>query len=43
MYADNEFLIGLANKLSEISENTIDTETQIELGDLAESLLKSCR
>jgi hypothetical protein len=43
MYADNEFLIDLSEKLFEISEKTIDVETQIELEDLAEILIRNCR
>lgn len=43
MYADNEFLIGMSDKLSEIAEKTIDIETKTELQELAESVLKACK
>jgi hypothetical protein len=36
MYANNEFLSALANKLIEISENCIDIDTQSELNELIE-------
>lgn len=41
MRADNEFLSALANKLTEISENCIDMDTQEELNDLIESIVES--
>lgn len=38
MYADNQFLSALANKLIEISDNCIDVDTQSELNALIEKI-----
>jgi hypothetical protein len=37
--ADNEFLLAIASKLQEISENTVDLDTQSELDELIEILI----
>ncbi|WP_209121525.1 hypothetical protein [Alkalihalobacillus sp. BA299] len=43
MIADNAFLIALVNKLTEIQENTSDIDTEIELGELIDAIVKSIR
>ncbi|MBD1379071.1 hypothetical protein [Metabacillus arenae] len=40
MYADNQFLTALANKLMEMSENCIDVDTQLELNELIEKTVE---
>lgn len=42
MYADNEFLICLSEKLFEIAENTIDLDTKNELLELAQISMLAC-
>lgn len=39
MYADNQFLTALANKLITISESCIDVDTQSELDELVENIV----
>ena len=36
MYADNEFLTALTNKLLELTDNTNDSQTEQELRNMAE-------
>jgi hypothetical protein len=40
MYADNQFLNALANKLFEMAENCIDEDIKDELLDLANKLIE---
>jgi hypothetical protein len=42
MYADNEFLIGLSNKLLEMADKTTDINTEEELRNLAEMTIETC-
>jgi len=42
MYADNEFLIALTNKLLELANNTTDIQTEQELRDMAELAINTC-
>ena len=42
MYADNEFLIGLSNKLLELADKTTDIETEKELRNMAEMAIETC-
>lgn len=41
MRADNEFLIALVSKLTEIADNTVDIETQNELNELIDVIGQS--
>lgn len=43
MKADNEFLIALVGKLTEIQENTVDMDTHSELGELIDVTVESIR
>lgn len=42
MYADNEFLIALSNKLLEVADNTTDVNTEVELRNIAEMAIETC-
>ena len=42
MYADNEFLTALTNKLLELADNTIDIQTEQELRNIAELAVNTC-
>jgi len=42
MYADNEFLIALSNKLLELADETIDIQTEQELRGIAELAINTC-
>ncbi|MGK4040827.1 hypothetical protein AB0Y20_00900 [Heyndrickxia oleronia] len=41
MQADQNFLIALSNKLTEIADNCIDVDTQYELNELIEHIVDS--
>jgi len=43
MYADNEFLITLTNKLLELADETTDIQTEQELRNIAEMAINTCR
>ncbi len=43
MYADNQFMQALANKLIEISEGCVDMDTKEELDNLIEVTLDSIK
>ena len=42
MFADNEFLIAITNKLLELADNTNDLETEQELRNMAELAINTC-
>jgi len=42
MYADNEFLIALTNKLLELANETTDLNTEQELRNMAELAINTC-
>jgi len=42
MYADNEFLIALTNKLLELADETNDNQTEQELRNMAEMSINTC-
>lgn len=42
MYADNEFLIALSNKLLELADKTTDQDTAAELTNMALMAVETC-
>ena len=42
MYADNEFLTALTNKLLELADNTNDLQIEQELRNMAELTINTC-
>jgi len=42
MYADNEFLTALTNKLLELADKTTDIQTEQELRNMAELAINTC-
>ena len=42
MFADNEFLTALTNKLLELADNTNDLQTEQELRNMAELTINTC-
>jgi len=42
MYADNEFLNALTNKLLELADKTTDIQTEQELRNMAELAINTC-